>query len=83
MNRAGLILQNLTQSGKRFFQLAIWKVRALNRKECELVEDIKRAKMDFLDVTKTENKGRGEIKIQDYTFGYSGDNVDERATGVV
>ena len=60
-------------------KIGTWNVRSINGKEIELVEEIKKYKIDLLGITETKKKGQFYETVGNYKIIYSGVNKTERA----
>ena len=68
-----------THARPRITSIATWNIRSINGKEVELVEEVKKYKIDILGVTETKKKGQGVQNLGSHTLIYSGVNANERA----
>lgn len=62
-----------------YWNLATWNVRGLNKKDEELVEELKKRQIDIAVISETKKKGRGSTEMGDYHMIYSGVEKTERA----
>ena len=60
-------------------RIGTWNVRGINGKEVELIEEIKKYRIDLLGITETKKKGQFLETIDNYKIIYSGVNKTERA----
>ena len=59
--------------------IGTWNVRSIKGKEKELVEEVKKYKVDILGITETKKKGKDEEDLGSHKLIYSGVNPNERA----
>ncbi|XP_071739769.1 uncharacterized protein [Rutidosis leptorrhynchoides] len=59
-----------------------WNVGTLTGKRYELVETLRKRKVDILYVQETRWKGRGAVKIKDYKLWFSGSRVARNGVGI-
>ncbi|XP_045467858.1 craniofacial development protein 2-like [Harmonia axyridis] len=64
-------------------RIGCWNVTSFNKKDQEILIEIKRHKVDICALSETKKKGKGNIKYEDYIFIYSGKGKHERATSGV
>ncbi|XP_071727016.1 uncharacterized protein [Rutidosis leptorrhynchoides] len=60
-----------------------WNVGTLTGKRYELVETLRKRKVDILCVQETRWKGRGVAKIMDYKLWFSGSRVARNGVGII
>ncbi|XP_071686541.1 uncharacterized protein [Rutidosis leptorrhynchoides] len=60
-----------------------WNVGTLTGKRYELVETLRKRKVDILCVQETRWKGRGAVKIKDYKLWFSGSRVARNGVGII
>ena len=48
-----------THACKRTMRIGTWNVRSINGKEVELIDEIKKYRINILGVTETKKKGQG------------------------
>ena len=70
---------DLTHACPRTLNIGTWNVRSISGKELELVDEVKRYKIDILGITETKKKGQGIQNLGSHTLIYSGVNTNERA----
>ena len=68
-----------THAWKRTMNIGTWNTRSINGKEIELVNEVKKYKIDILGITETKKKGRGTENLGSHTLVFSGVNRNERA----
>ena len=68
-----------THASPRTTSIGTWNVRSVNGKELELVEEVRKYKIDILGVTETKKKGQGVDNLGSHTLIYSGVDINERA----
>ncbi|XP_071686860.1 uncharacterized protein [Rutidosis leptorrhynchoides] len=60
-----------------------WNVGTLTGKRYELVETLRKRKVDILCVQETRWKGRGAAKVKDYKLWFSGSRVARNGVGII
>ncbi|XP_071719305.1 uncharacterized protein [Rutidosis leptorrhynchoides] len=60
-----------------------WNVGTLTGKRYELVETLRKRKVDILWVQETRWKGCGAVKIKDYKLWFSGSRVARKGVGII
>ena len=59
--------------------IGTWNTRSINGKEIELVNEVKKYKIDILGITEIKKNGQGIENLGSHTLVYSGVNPNERA----
>lgn len=66
--------QELKKLNNRYI-IGTWNVRGINGKEMELIDEVKKIKIDILGITETKKKGTGMQQMRDgYSMYWSGVN---------
>ena len=71
-----------TESGTDHFRVEAWNIRLLKHKEAEVVEKMKKYRLEVLGVSKTHLKGCGEWEIGEAVMIYSGVSEGRAIDGV-
>ena len=64
---------------QRYLEISTWNISSLNGKECELVEEAKKYKLDIVGLSSTKRKGSGILDLNSYKLFYSGCDPTTRA----
>ncbi|XP_039291249.1 uncharacterized protein LOC120352957 [Nilaparvata lugens] len=75
-----LIGKRLKTPGKIKLRFGIWNVRTLTGKEVELVEEMRKRKIQLMGLSEVKKKGSGSVELKDgYVMVYSGVVMQSRA----